>query len=183
MFKLNSQDLIFQSSSATMMSLLILSLPILLNSVFGEHVIWPLPREYTTGPSTTTVCDSNFSFTPNIQSETLNAAITRFQTYLENPALILKTKTVQNIISESDAQLCTGSITINSSDETLTIDTNENYTLSVDAYSVNISADTVYGAMFALITLKQLIRYDPFTTKSNVIQSVPWNISDYPVSI
>ena len=35
--------------------------------------------------------------------------------------------------------------------------------------------------MYGLITLEQLIRYDPITTKSNIIEYVPWTITDYPI--
>jgi len=147
--------------------------------VSAAPTIWPLPREFTAGTKTIAVCGTDFNFTTNLQSDALDAAIARFDAYLMTPTPILKTAELQNI--EADGQLCFGSITVFSADETLSIDTNENYTLSIDADAVNITAETIYGAMFALTTLEQLIRYDPFTTTSNIIESAPWAITDYPV--
>ena len=144
-------------------------------SASSDPTIWPLPQIYSNGTTTLSVCSSNFKFSTNIQSTILINAITRFNKYLSKPAPILSTITAKKAYT---AQLCTGSITVSSSNESLSFETDENYTLSITSVDIKITAGTIYGAMFGLTTLQQLIRYDP--SQSNIIMNAPWSITDYP---
>eukprot|EP01084_Bolivina_argentea_P080182 145275_1 len=151
-----------------------------LKFAIGQFNLWPLPQQYSNGSDTVTICSSNFSYKSNIQSSILNNAILQFSQYLSTAPTILKTKTITNIIATNEAHICSGIINIYSTDESLSLNTNESYSLLIEKSFINISAQTIYGAMYALTTLKQLIRYDPTTTTSNIICNIPWQIFDYP---
>ena len=55
----------------------------------------------------------------------------------------------------------------------------EAYTLTVDAFSVQIAASTERGASYGLATLSQLLRYDA-TLRARVLDVVPLTIRDAP---
>mmetsp|Transcript_29940 Transcript_29940/g.26469 ORF Transcript_29940/g.26469 Transcript_29940/m.26469 type:complete len:598 (+) Transcript_29940:76-1869(+) len=159
------------------MSLVLSCLFTLVVATFGatsNPTIWPVPQMFTNGTTTLTVCSSNFNFSTNSQSAILKNAITRFNNYLMKPAPVLPTINPGKAYA---ASLCAGSITVSSSSESLSFETDENYTLSVDSTSIKITANTIYGAMYGLTTLTQLIRY---ASDSNVIMNAPWSITDYP---
>eukprot|EP01084_Bolivina_argentea_P299120 515585_1 len=135
--------------------------------VFTEYLppLWPLPREFTNGTSTIELC-SNFPFKTNVDSTILNEAIARFDTNLND-----------NIVGDN----CDGIINIESSDESLTLNTNVSYTISIELNIITINSNTIYGAIYALTTLQQFIDTNKIINNVyNTINNVPWFISDYP---
>jgi hexosaminidase len=60
-------------------------------------------------------------------------------------------------------------VTVASADETLSISTSENYTLSIDFPNATLDADTVYGVMRGLETFSQLLQPDYTIRKQHII--------------
>lgn len=67
----------------------------------------------------------------------------------------------------------------NPSDEPILADTDESYSLDVDANGAIITAATIFGALRGLETFSQLVRFD-FVNKSYFIAATPWHIIDAP---
>ncbi len=122
-----------------MVSVVVAILFVNLNFVIGQFNLWPLPQQYTNGSDTVTVCSSNFSFKLNIQSSILDNAMLRFSQYLSAAPTILKTEIITNIISTNEAHICSGIIKIHNTNNTLSLNTNESYSLSIQRSSITIS--------------------------------------------
>ena len=109
----------------------------------GHLPLWPLPRSVTTGGPALVPLSPFFSFTTSSPSARLARAMARYS----------------SIISLNEeggpVQLEEATIAVASADESLNSSTSYAYTLSFDAAAssaVQISADTIYGAMYAMVS-------------------------------
>jgi len=132
----------------------------------------PLPRIYRYGNEITNL-SPDFSFASNISSVLLSKAMDRYQN------LILDSWRLKRKSFEPLKGIDVLNVNVGSTDETLSIDTNEWYSLSISATAALIEANTIYGAMRGLETFSQLVHYDHDSQKY-VIKQVPWSIIDYP---
>lgn len=135
--------------------------------------MWPLPRSYSAGSQSLTI-SSSFSFTSNISSPIIDAAVQRYTPIIFPESTHSSTRKIQ-VNSLTGLQFLIGS-----SSEDLNLETDESYQLIVDGTSMSyIRANTVYGAMRGLETFSQLVRFD-FDSASYVIDNAPWKIQDSP---
>ncbi|EFA83915.1 beta-N-acetylhexosaminidase [Heterostelium album PN500] len=133
-------------------------------------LIVPQPQQMTFGTQTLQLNPLKFQIYCPSKSPVLASAIKRYSDLFflygngapsTAPAAILNIK----VISNSDS---------------LYLGVSENHTISlVAAYSLLITADTVYGAIRALETVSQIIQYD-FVTQRYTIPNTPISITDYP---
>ena len=106
-------------------------------------------------------------------------------TYIQNaptPFTIRSTSTTKTTTHKNTyASACLSNINIQiaSSDDTLSLNTNQDYKLIINSSQITIQSTSVYGTVYAFITLSQLIRYSN-DMKMNIIPNSPWNINDYP---
>ncbi|KAA0173469.1 hypothetical protein FNF27_05109 [Cafeteria roenbergensis] len=114
----------------------------------GHLPLWPLPRSVTTGGPALVPLSPFFSFTTSSPSARLARAMARYS----------------SIISLNEeggpVQLEEATIAVASADESLNSSTSYAYSLSFDAAAssaVQISADTIYGAMYAMETFSQMV--------------------------
>eukprot|EP01084_Bolivina_argentea_P049470 90973_1 len=145
--------------------------------------LWPIPQLFTNGTETVELCNyNNIKIESNLPSSTiLNNATDRFLVYLKNAPTSFTKKPMYKRNKSSNQCLSQILVHINSSDTELSITTNENYTLSINSTMVYIQSGTVYGSVYAFVTLSQLIRSTSNNANStNIIQNCPWIISDYP---
>eukprot|EP01084_Bolivina_argentea_P297295 512152_1 len=148
------------------------------------QTLWPIPAEFTNGTETITLCDyKNIKINSNLPSSPIIANATqRFMSYIQNapePFTIKPSSTINK--KQSKPLACVSDITIQiaSSNTTLSISTNENYTLNINSSAITIHSGSIYGTVYALITLSQLIRYNN-QYSMNIIRNSPWYINDYP---
>ena len=85
------------------------------------------------------------------------------------------------LLLNASNSVCTALLRVESLDEAHPQQsTDESYTLSVgDARAITICAKTIYGAMHALETLSQLVRFN-FDADAYQIANSPWHIEDWP---
>lgn len=77
---------------------------------------------------------------------------------------------------ESDNDLQEIKLLVLNDDETLNLDTNYHYKISIDGPVGNIEAETPYGAMYALETFSQLVNHGQFNYSKFEIDDEPqWN--------
>ncbi|EGD79101.1 hypothetical protein PTSG_11831 [Salpingoeca rosetta] len=114
----------------------------------GAHAatVWPQPLQMATTRDVYHL-DVSFFFNSSSTSDIFLAAARRYET-LMTPFMV----------SNGDFTMC--QVNIASKNESLTLDTNESYSLSVSSSGVIINAETVFGAMHGMETLSQLVTRD-----------------------
>jgi len=143
-----------------------------------QPLLWPLPRWFKNGLENLPI-SSPLVIKPNISSTILDKAIDRYQ-HLIFGDIDQERNSPDAIFDRTPVSLCT--IGVFSSDQSLQMETDESYLLTVDNYSIAITSKTIYGAIRALETLSQLIVYD-FDTATYKIENAPWTISDSPMFV
>jgi hexosaminidase len=135
--------------------------------VSGQQApVIPQPMEFTMGQMIVTL-SCNFAFAgPNIP--TLNQGFTRYE------ALVF-----QHSCTAGEDSLSGLTVSVDSTDENLTLETDESYMLLIGTQQAMLHAATVYGALHGLETFSQLVFYN-FTSGVYQINNVPWNITDKP---
>lgn len=140
--------------------------------------IWPLPRQYSNGPTTIEVVPSSEFFLLKQQSPLLTAAFDRYQKLMFPHAV----SAVANPISAA-AQITVLHIAVNSTDEGFpALDTDESYTLSINSDASGgsfLHAGTVFGCLRGLETFSQLVRFN-FDLEQYQVAHSPWSIGDAP---
>lgn len=118
----------------------------------GHLPLWPLPRSVTTGGPALVPLSPFFAFTTSSSSSRLARAMARYS----------------DIVSLNEeggrVQLEEATISVASADETLNSSTSYAYSLAFNAAAsstVQISADTVYGAMYAMVSCGQHVAPPP----------------------
>lgn len=132
--------------------------------------IWPQPASFTNGSTPITV-DAALTFTD--ASATKTATIAK--------ALERYTKITFAHASTAAGALSEVTISIDSADESHPqLHTDETYTLTIPVHGkATILAKTIYGAMHALETFSQLVRFD-YDHGAYIIDAGPWQITDAP---
>jgi len=164
-------------------SVIIVGLSILHNIVNGGDLVtlWPMPETYTNGSVTATLCNG-FKFTYKGNSVILNDGLERFYGFIGNkPNEYIMNYNGNSKYSGNDVNfnICSGNINVISDDESLELNTDVSYSLDITASVININSQTVFGALYGLTTLEQLILYDS-VINMNIINNIPWEISDKP---
>ena len=154
--------------------------------------LWPTPAGPVTHGATTIIVDAaKFTFTvggAGGRSPTLAAAIKRYTGAPGNPGGIIFLHGAGNASRDSSSSntLHSCSVTVVSSEETLSLGMDESYTLEgSDDASCAITAPTFVGAVYAMETLSQLVLSDGGALGGDApaaywIPQAPWSISDKP---
>eukprot|EP01111_Echinosteliopsis_oligospora_P009338 TRINITY_DN2721_c0_g3_i1.p1 TRINITY_DN2721_c0_g3~~TRINITY_DN2721_c0_g3_i1.p1 ORF type:complete len:329 (+),score=88.79 TRINITY_DN2721_c0_g3_i1:11-997(+) len=137
-----------------------------------EDLLFPLPSSYQSGISSYYVATTITITSPN-SSDILNRAMQRYISIIIPPSFHHSS----NHHSMDDATITSLEVIIDSSDETLSLNTDESYYLSVKAPTSSIQSPNIYGAIRALESFSQLISYSSGTP---IIANGPWKINDKP---
>ncbi|KAJ2001389.1 Glucosamine-6-phosphate isomerase (Glucosamine-6-phosphate deaminase) (GNPDA) (GlcN6P deaminase) [Coemansia thaxteri] len=138
--------------------------------------VWPIPAVYTSGLSNTAA--------PSVQimawyttSSILSGAIARYNEIIGNEAFTAPAD-YMNGAPVTDGSIIGLSVSVTSSDETLTLDTDESYTLDVPTTGqASLTAKTVYGALRGMETFSQLLEVNG---GHRFIKNTPIHIEDKP---
>ncbi|XP_065197326.1 beta-hexosaminidase subunit beta-like [Sycon ciliatum] len=117
--------------------------------------IWPLPAEVDSSgwPG---VIHEGFDITTDSQSPRLHKAIARYRQWIR-PSM-LEDLTVQDRIANANGTgLDSLYLAVSNHNETLNAATSYAYRLSVEGGKGHVTADTIYGAMYALESLSQVV--------------------------
>jgi hexosaminidase len=135
--------------------------------------IWPLPGTFTNGTVTAPVASpGTFAFTAVPQFADLDGAIARYS------KLIFPHATTTGAGSNAVTGVL---IRVANTNVPLQLGVDESYTLTIpaDGSAATITASTYYGALWALETFSQLVRFN-FDTGVYEIAHAPWYIKDAP---
>ncbi|XP_062506570.1 uncharacterized protein LOC134183119 [Corticium candelabrum] len=135
----------------------------------AQAPIIPQPMQFDMGQTTLTLA-SNFVFNSSSKSSTLVNAFERYKSLI-----------FSHTSSPTGTMLGSLSVTVDSADENLGLDTDESYMLKIETSpaSAELHAANVYGALHGLETFSQLVMYN-FTADAYQISNAPWNINDKP---
>ncbi|KAJ2522253.1 Glucosamine-6-phosphate isomerase (Glucosamine-6-phosphate deaminase) (GNPDA) (GlcN6P deaminase) [Coemansia sp. RSA 2049] len=148
-----------------------------LSSVLG-HSLWPLPITYTGGNCTTAVGNVPIS-AGYTTSQILADAVGRYNAIIDKEKFTPPADYKIKEAPSTSGTVAGLSVTVNSSDETLNLDTDESYTLHVPVDGqATLHSETVFGALRGLETYSQLIL--SYGGKK-VIRETPVHIKDSPL--
>eukprot|EP00035_Acanthoeca_spectabilis_P015863 m.319055 g.319055 ORF g.319055 m.319055 type:complete len:630 (+) comp16445_c0_seq70:3-1892(+) len=133
--------------------------------------LWPYPAKFTNGTTTTSV-DAGLTFTDmsSTKTNTIAAAFARY------------TNLVFWHGAKPTGDIKTVQVTVENTDESHPqLGDDESYTLNIPsgAQAVSITAKTIWGALHALESFSQLVRFD-HTLAQYVVDATPWSITDAP---
>ncbi|KAJ1814353.1 Glucosamine-6-phosphate isomerase (Glucosamine-6-phosphate deaminase) (GNPDA) (GlcN6P deaminase) [Coemansia sp. RSA 2599] len=157
------------------MQLSSLSLIGLVPLVLGS--VWPIPAVFQTGNSTTSAPSPqiNPGYTT---SAILTGAVARYSGIISTESFTGPSD-YKTTIPSTQGTLSGLSVSVESSDETLALETDESYVLDVpQTGQAKLRAKTVYGALRGLETFSQLL--ETFAGK-RVVRNTPIHIEDKPV--
>lgn len=174
-------------------SLLLALLPLIL--CVSLTSVWPQPQIMEVGTTPVSLvqprCILSSSNNGGGSVETfILSACDRYKSLFSKPAYILQDDqfpTAANTTSNLPRLLYSSSIpyisdilfTVASNSLILGLNTSEYYSLTITTKGVEISSDTVFGALRAMETLSQLLYYHP-GTQQVVLPCAPYRISDAP---
>eukprot|EP00055_Hartaetosiga_balthica_P016340 m.103075 g.103075 ORF g.103075 m.103075 type:complete len:523 (-) comp9088_c10_seq1:339-1907(-) len=121
------------------------------------NTVWPMPKSIQSSDTLVTF-SLDFTFTSNYISNTYLAATRRYLNIIN-----------RELVANGDIVKC--SVSIHSANESLTLETDESYNLTITSSSASINAATVYGAMHAMETLSQLVSVSG--TNATVVSDSP----------
>lgn len=139
--------------------------------------LWPRPASVTSGKSLVKVTPSSsfFSLAGGLQSPLLTYNFERYKS--------ITFPHTSNSMASTPSGITGLMLTVDSLNEAPpTIGTDESYTLDIpigDGVTANATAKTVFGALRALETFSQLVRFD-FETDGYVVDGAPYHIMDAP---
>jgi hexosaminidase len=143
-------------------------------SAAAPSTVWPQPAAFGTGSARVSVVPSKDFFAVNVSTPFLEAAVQRYMLLTFPHAVAPATE----IGSEAIHSLQIGVTDL--SEDFPQLETNEGYSLQVSEKGVAVAfAETVYGALRALETFSQLVRYD-FDIGAYVVEGAPYSIDDAP---
>ena len=147
----------------------ILSLLLLVIPMVNAMTVWPKPKSQVNAPDELFVLDAtNFRFETESESEILKNAFKRYRGIIFNHSPAFPGAEgkgdVKGVISSA-------SITVISQDETLSLETNESYNLTISGDDIQIASETVFGAVRALETLSQLVDRGTFVNGTKIVDS------------
>ncbi|KAJ2617710.1 Glucosamine-6-phosphate isomerase (Glucosamine-6-phosphate deaminase) (GNPDA) (GlcN6P deaminase) [Coemansia sp. RSA 1365] len=139
--------------------------------------VWPLPRVFESGSNTTAVPHPTIVSSYGT-STLLSDAIKRYSDLISEEAFTPPADYKRGKFATS-GELSTLQVKVESSDETLSLETDESYTLDVPINGqATLSANTVYGAIRGLESFSQLLMsYEG----ARVVRNTPVHIEDKPV--
>lgn len=151
-----------------------------------EVTPWPKPHFFTNGTGSvalTAAFDLSFQF--NSSLDVLSRACQRYHDLITKQSARSPLKPKSPALARAGAAAATPplaayvvSISVESSDQTLGVKTNESYSLSVDQSGASIAAHSVYGALHGLESLSQL--FEANTDGGFLLRGLPWHIQDSP---
>ena len=131
--------------------------------------VWPKPKSTSNLPELYMLDSTNFQFETKSESEILRNAFKRYRgiIFLHTPAFpgSEDVGNVKGVISSAN-------IKVNSDNETLSLETDESYNLTISEADINITSHTVFGALRALETLSQLVDRGTFVN-GTIIEDSP----------
>ena len=152
------------------------------NNPIKQPWIWPLPQIWQHGEKTIEMPE-NVHFDFNSHSSILNQGVERYRKliFLKEvfPMIPYNWSTTASSIT---AVVSTVHIQVEDASEELGMETDASYRLVIPATScrkVTIRAKTIYGALYAIETLSQIVHWSP-DHRVFAIPNAPWNITDYP---
>ncbi|UJR18553.1 hypothetical protein I4U23_005460 [Adineta vaga] len=152
------------------------------NNPMKQPWIWPLPQTWHRGNKTIQISE-NVRFDFKSQSSILTKGTERYLKlmFLKDvyPMIPYNWSTTASSITSVVNMI---NIQVDDTSEELSIETDESYELIIPAVpdeKMIIKVKTVYGALYAIETLSQLIQWSP-NHRAFVIPNAPWNIIDYP---
>lgn len=150
---------------------------IILCSVLGfiaeALTVWPKPVSQSDSGDLFILDEATFEFTTSgagADSAVLNDAFKRYRGLIFLHSL--GSSYASFSLSHTKASLSSASVHVSSADESLTLETDESYNLTVAANGINITSTTVYGALNGLESLSQLVHRGAFINGTY--------IEDYP---
>jgi len=160
------------------MKYLLIAIVIAICSVVGIIAQQPLsvvpyPNTVQMGSGNSVVlCPSQFTVSSNSQSTVFGVALKRYET--------LYFPFGNGSSSSSSCSAIEVTVTVSSDDESLFLGVDESYNLLTNGQSNTITANTIYGAMRAIETLKQLITYNVNTQTYSLVQVKIYDEPRYP---
>ncbi|KAJ2746362.1 Glucosamine-6-phosphate isomerase (Glucosamine-6-phosphate deaminase) (GNPDA) (GlcN6P deaminase) [Coemansia sp. BCRC 34301] len=138
--------------------------------------VWPIPAVYTNGTANTAAYNAHITAWYTT-SATLNAAVRRYNLIIDNEAFTPPAD-YNKEAPNPEGNLMGLSVSVDNGDETLSLDTDESYTLDVPTSGVaKLKANTVYGALRGMETYSQLLVYNG---GFRYIKNTPIHIEDRP---
>ncbi|KAJ2417183.1 Glucosamine-6-phosphate isomerase (Glucosamine-6-phosphate deaminase) (GNPDA) (GlcN6P deaminase), partial [Coemansia sp. RSA 2530] len=139
--------------------------------------IWPIPSVYVNGTTNTVVASAQIT-APSISSSILSAAIRRYNTIIEYESFTPPTD-YNRRPPDPEGSLTGLTVSVDSNDETLSLETDESYTLDIPTTGMaKLKANSIYGAMRGLETYSQLLVANG---GYRFVKSTPIHIEDKPV--
>lgn len=152
------------------------------NNPVKQPWIWPLPQIWQRGNKTIEISE-NIRFDLRSQSSILSKGVERYRRLIflkeVHPMIPYNWSTTASSLT---SVVSTINIQVEDTSEELSVNTDESYCLVIPTSrcgKVTIKAQTVYGALYAIETLSQIVQWSP-AHNVFVIPNAPWNITDYP---
>ena len=120
--------------------------------------VWPQPQKQTSTGATYVLDFTNFSFAASgagAQSEVLLDAFKRYRSII---LLHSASSHQQQSLRQTSGTIASVRVKVASADETLSLETDQSYNLTVGAPTIALDARTVYGALNGLESLSQLVQ-------------------------
>ncbi|KAJ2504954.1 Glucosamine-6-phosphate isomerase (Glucosamine-6-phosphate deaminase) (GNPDA) (GlcN6P deaminase) [Coemansia sp. RSA 2052] len=149
----------------------------LLAALPSALAVWPIPRTFTQGTSNTQAALVDI----NVQgksSPVVNSAISRYEKIINGESFVAPADYKRGIV-QTKGYLSGLTVTIQSTDETLDLNTDESYTLDVPVNGkATLKAKSPYGVVRGLETFSQLVTANGYT---KAILNTPVHIEDAPM--
>ena len=130
--------------------------------------VWPQPQKQTSTGATYVLDFTNFSFAASgagAQSEVLLDAFKRYRSII---LLHSATSHPQQSFRQTSGTIASVRVKVASADETLSLETDQSYNLTVGAPTIALEARTVYGALNGLESLSQLVDRGAFINGTRI---------------
>ncbi|KAJ2899602.1 Glucosamine-6-phosphate isomerase (Glucosamine-6-phosphate deaminase) (GNPDA) (GlcN6P deaminase), partial [Coemansia aciculifera] len=139
--------------------------------------IWPIPRTLTQGTSNTQATLLGISVQGK-SSPVINSAISRYQAIINSESFVAPADYQRGTV-KTNGNLNGLTVSVQSTDETLDLNTDESYTLDVPVNGkAMLTAKSPYGVVRGLETFSQLVTANGYT---KAILNTPVHIEDAPM--
>jgi hexosaminidase len=157
-------------------ALLLLSIYFVAVPPVQSLTVWPQPASSKPNGQLYQLVDGerNFEFKSiGAVSDTLDEAFERYNGIIFRRNIVLQKTRLKKITTSSivldEASIITGvDVNVLSKDMSLTLETDQSYTLLIEAPRVQITAPTVYGAIYGMESFSQLISRDGFVNGTTI---------------
>jgi alpha-glucuronidase len=136
--------------------------------------VWPKPRQQTDSNVLYTLDAPSFTFNgvgPGAQSSVLLDAFKRFRgiLFLHTPSTTEKERIFKK--SKANVDITGVDVHVASNDESLSLETDASYNLTITSPTISIHANTVYGALYGLESVSQLVDRGTFINGTTITDS------------